>query len=190
MKKNQKISTFLIVVTIVTIGTFFFINNIIRTEALKKDGGLLDDYDKLNELVGDIKTHKFNNDQISLNEIKNSSAYQDADEDMKDCIKLAAKVGHNLGDYEIVHCFKNENYFKEKYSKGNNSSTSWLPIQAVGRIATANATNATRSDSNMSDANMTRSTVDGNMIGSNVNVTGYSADGNMTATNVTASKYE
>ena len=186
MKKNQKISTFLIIVTIVTFGTFFFINNIIRIEAVKKDGGLLEDYDKLKELVGDIKNHKFNDDQITLNDIKNSSAYQDADEDMQDCIKLAAKVGHNLGDYEIVHCFKNENYFKEKYSKGNNSSsTSWLPIQAVGRIATANAMNVTSSD-----ANVTRSTAHANMTGSEGNMTGSSADANITASNATSSKYE
>ena len=179
MKKNQKISTFLIIVTIVTIGTSFFIGNIIRIEAAKKDGRPLEDYNKLKELVGDIKNHNFNDDQISLNDIKNSSAYQNADQDMRDCIKLAAKVGHNLGDYEIVHCFKNENYFKEKYSKDNNSSS-------TGRIATAaNAMNVTSSD-----ANVTRSAAHANMTGSDGNMTGSGADANITATNATSSKYE
>src|SRR5206468_1008244 len=78
-----------------------------------------EDYNDLKKLVGDIKNGKFNDDQISLNDFKNSVAYQDADENMQDCINLAAKIGHNLGDNEIVHCFDNTNYFKDKYSNVN-----------------------------------------------------------------------
>ncbi|HVD06910.1 MAG TPA: hypothetical protein VNB67_00570, partial [Nitrososphaeraceae archaeon] len=74
-----------------------------------------EDYNNLKELVGDIKNGDFNDDQISLNDFKNSVAYQDADENIQDCINLAAKIGHNLGDNEIVHCFDNTNYFKDKY---------------------------------------------------------------------------
>src|SRR5437867_4348614 len=50
-----------------------------------------------------------------MNFLNNSVAYQDADENIQDCINLAAKIGHNLGDNEIVHCFENTNYFKVKY---------------------------------------------------------------------------
>ena len=102
-------------VTIISLGTFFFIGSIIQIEAVKKDGTLLGDYNDLKKLVGDIKNGNFNDNQISLNDFKNSVAYQDADENMQVCINLAAKIGHNLGDNEIVHCFDNTNYFKDKY---------------------------------------------------------------------------
>jgi len=111
--KSINISHFL--VTIISLGAFFFIGSIIQIEAVKKDGTLLGDYNDLKKLVGDIKNGNFNDDQISLNDFKNSVAYQDADENMQDCINLAAKIGHNLGDNEIVHCFENTNYFKDKY---------------------------------------------------------------------------
>ncbi len=102
-------------VTIISLGAFFFIGSIIQIEAVKKEGTLLGDYNDLKKLVGDIKNGNFNDDQISLNDFKNSVAYQDADENMQVCINLAAKIGHNLGDNEIVHCFENTNYFKDKY---------------------------------------------------------------------------
>src|SRR6266508_16994 len=111
--RSINISHFL--VTIISLGTFFFIGSIIQIEAVKKDGTLLGDYNDLKKLVGDIKNGNFNDDQISLNDFKNSVAYQDADENMQVCINLAAKIGHNLGDNEIVHCFENTNYFKDKY---------------------------------------------------------------------------
>ena len=165
MKKKQRILTLLIIVTIVTIGTFFFIGSIIPIEAGKKDGTLLEDYKNLKELVGDIKNGDFDDDQISLNDFDNSVAYQHADENMQDCIKLAAKIGHNLEDSEIVHCFKNENYYKQKYSSGNNS-TSNTNIKSANSI-----NNAISSDANMtgSDANATSS--DANMTGSDANAT-------------------
>src|SRR5438093_586295 len=111
--KSINISHFL--VTIISLGAFLFIGSIIQIEAVKKEGTLLGDYNDLKKLVGDIKNGKFNEDQISLNDFKNSVAYQDADENMQVCINLAAKIGHNLKDNEIVHCFENTNYFKDKY---------------------------------------------------------------------------
>src|SRR6266498_955154 len=111
--RSINISHFL--VTIITLGTFFFIGSIIQIEAVKKEGTVLENYNNLKELVRDIKNGDFNDDQISLNDFKNSVAYQDADENIQDCINLAAKIGHNLGDNEIVHCFENTNYFKDKY---------------------------------------------------------------------------
>src|SRR5438093_63642 len=102
-------------VTIISLGAFLFIGSIIQIEAVKKEGTLLGDYNDLKKLVGDIKNGDFNDDQIPLNDFKNSVAYQDADENMQDCINLAGKIGHNLGDNEIVHCFENANYFKDKY---------------------------------------------------------------------------
>ena len=174
MKKKQRILTFLIIVTIVTIGTFFFIGSIIPIKAVKNNETLLEDYNNLKELVGNIRNGNFSDDQISLNDFKNSDAYQHADENMQDCIKLAAKIGHNLEDREIVHCFENENYFKQKYSRGNNSISN-TNIKSANSID-----NATSADTNMtgssSDTNMTGSSSDTNATSSDTNMTGFTAN--------------
>src|SRR4030095_3382248 len=103
------------IVTIISLGTFFFISSFIPIEAVKKEGTLLKDYDNLKKLVDDIKNGVLNDDKISLNDLKGSGAYQNADKNMQDCINLAAKIGHNLRGVEIVHCFDDANYFKNKY---------------------------------------------------------------------------
>jgi len=103
------------IVTIISLGTFFFIGSFIPIEALNKEGTLLKDYDNLKKLVDDIKNGKLIDDKISLNDFKGSGAYQGADKNIQDCINLAAKIGHNLRDVEIVHCFDDANYFKDKY---------------------------------------------------------------------------
>ena len=96
------------VVTIISLGTFFFISTFIPIEALLKD------YDNLKKLVDDIKNRVID-DKIPLNDLKGSGAYQNAGKNMQDCINLAAKIGHNLRGVEIVHCFDDTNYFKNKY---------------------------------------------------------------------------
>jgi hypothetical protein len=96
------------IVTIISLGTFFFIGSFIPIEALK-------DYDNLTKLVNDIRNGNIIDDKISLNDFKGSGAYQDADKNIQDCINLAAKIGHNLRDVEIVHCFDDANYYKDKY---------------------------------------------------------------------------
>jgi hypothetical protein len=93
------------IVTIISLGTFFFIGSFIPIEALKKEGPLLKDYDNLKKLVDDIKNGDLIDDKISLNDFKGSGAYQTADKNIQNCINLAAKIGHNLKDDEIVHCF-------------------------------------------------------------------------------------
>src|SRR5207342_601818 len=115
MKRVRSINISHFLVTIISLGTFFFIGSIIQVDAVKKEGTLLENYNDLKKLVDDIKNGNFNDDQISLNDFKNSVAYQNADENIQDCINLAAKIGHNLVDNEIVHCFENTNYFKDKY---------------------------------------------------------------------------
>ena len=103
------------IVTIISLGTFFFICSFIPIEALKKEGTLLKDYDNLKKLVDDIKNGNLIDDKISLNDFKGSGAYQDADKNIQGCINLAAKIGHNLRDDELVHCFDDANYFKDRY---------------------------------------------------------------------------
>jgi len=82
---------------------------------LNKEETNLQHYNNLRQLVDDIKNGVLNEDKIPFSDFKNSGAYQNADKNMQDCINLAAKIGHNLRDDEIVHCSENVNYFKDKY---------------------------------------------------------------------------
>ena len=63
-----------------------------------------EDYDDLDELVKDIKNGDVDTEEISLSAFQDSGAYQAADQETQDCIDLAGKIGHNLGDQEIVNC--------------------------------------------------------------------------------------
>jgi polyhydroxyalkanoate synthesis regulator phasin len=74
-----------------------------------------EDYEKMGEMVKDIKNGDKDDDRVDYNKLKNSTVYKNAKEDVRTCIDLANKVGEKLGDYEIVRCFENANYFKEKY---------------------------------------------------------------------------
>ena len=90
----------------------------IKSEADKQSSNANkpEDYKDLTQLVHDIKNGDVDFDKMSLNDFQNSQAYKSADGKMKGCIDFAGKVGHNLGDHEIVHCFEDTNYFKSKYS--------------------------------------------------------------------------
>jgi polyhydroxyalkanoate synthesis regulator phasin len=75
-----------------------------------------EEYDNLNGLVDDIKNGDIDTDEISLDAFQDSGAYQGTDKETQDCIDLAGKIGQNLGDNELVHCFDDANYFRDKYS--------------------------------------------------------------------------
>ncbi|MDW0235857.1 MAG: hypothetical protein QOA08_05740 [Nitrososphaeraceae archaeon] len=78
----------------------------------------------MKELVKDIRNGDKDDDKMNYDKFKDSSVYKNAKEDLRRCIDLADKVGEKLGDYEIVRCFENTNYFKEKYVDGNNENIS------------------------------------------------------------------
>ena len=103
-------------VTIIGFGIFIFIGSINPIQGLNKEITTFQHYNNLKQLVDDIKNGVLNENKISFNDFKNSGAYLSADKNMQDCINLAAKIGHNLRDDEIVHCSENVNYFKNKYS--------------------------------------------------------------------------
>ena len=84
--------------------------------------GIWRDYESMKELVKDIRNGDKDDDKMNYDKFKDSSVYKNAKEDLRRCIDLADKVGEKLGDYEIVRCFENTNYFKEKYVDGNNES--------------------------------------------------------------------
>jgi hypothetical protein len=138
------------IVTIISLGTFFFISSFIPIEAVKKEGTLLKDYDNLKKLVDDIKNGVID-DKISLNDLKGSGAYQNADKNMQDCINLAAKIGHNLRGVEIVHCFDDANYFKNKYPDVSVPKTT-VPQPEANLTANVPEANLT---ANVPEANLT-----------------------------------
>ena len=82
--------------------------------------GIWRDYDNLKELVKDIRNGDKDDDKMNYDKFKDSNVYKSANEDFRKCVDLANKVGEKLGDYEIVRCFENTNYFKEKYVDDNN----------------------------------------------------------------------
>src|SRR6187551_1493134 len=99
--------------------------------------GIWRDYESMKELVKDIRNGDKDDDKMNYDKFKDSSVYKNAKEDLRRCIDLADKVGEKLGDYEIVRCFENTNYFKEKYVDGNNVN--------VGQQEQQNETNQNKS---------------------------------------------
>ena len=80
-------------------------------------------YNNLSELIDDIKNKVVDSDEISLDDFKNTGAYQGADEQTQDCIDLAAKIGSNLIDYEIVRCSEDHNFFKNQIANNNDDNS-------------------------------------------------------------------
>jgi polyhydroxyalkanoate synthesis regulator phasin len=80
-----------------------------------------EDYDDLNELIDDVKNKRVDF-EISLNDFKDSGAYQGTSEEMQDCIDLAGKIGDNLIDYEIVRCSEDTNFFKNQLTNSNENN--------------------------------------------------------------------
>ncbi|HET6726614.1 MAG TPA: hypothetical protein VFH19_01145 [Nitrososphaeraceae archaeon] len=122
------------IVTIISLGTFFFIGNIIPIEAVKKEGTLLKDYDDLQEFADSIK----DGDEeiaIPLEWMISTDIYDHTDESLQDCIDLAAKVGDNLADKEVVQCIEDVNFFKSKHSP--NSSVPIITISTTTSGTTA-----------------------------------------------------
>ena len=75
-----------------------------------------EDYNDMGQLIHDIQNGDLDADRISLKDFQNSEAYTGANEQTQACIDLAGKVGNNLADNEIVHCYEDTNYFKNKFS--------------------------------------------------------------------------
>ncbi|TLX88458.1 MAG: hypothetical protein E6L04_00730 [Thaumarchaeota archaeon] len=139
VKKQQSIQTSLLVI-IITLETFFFVGNIIPLLALDKEQQLLVNYDDPQELADAVKGGKEGLKDMSLQSMKASNIYDDADKSFQDCIYLAAKVGDNLADKEAVHRIEDVNFFKNKYPT---DSSVPIAITSTG-IGTSAATETNR----------------------------------------------
>ena len=93
------------------------------------------DYENMKQLVKDIRNGNKDDDNLDWDKFRDSSVYKNENEDIRDCIDLANKVGGKLGDYEIVRCFDNANYYKQKYTveKGNKNEIDASKQQEVNQ---------------------------------------------------------
>ena len=124
--------------------TFSIISIFISNSQAYAVEGIWRDYESMKELVKDIRNGDKDDDKMNYDKFKDSSVYKNANEDLRKCIDLADKVGEKLGDYEIVRCFENTNYFKEKYVDDNNEN--------VGQQEQQNETNQNQNQSSSKEA--------------------------------------
>ena len=95
------------------IGTIVLFNN----NSIYAKQAIWRDFDNMKDLVAAIRSGEKNDNNINWEKFQDSDIYQNEDTDSKECLQLAHKIGNNLGDYEIVHCFRDENYFRIKYTE-------------------------------------------------------------------------
>jgi len=112
----------------------------IPVQALHKEEQLLDNYDDLQEFADSVKDGDEEIGSIPLEWMISTDIYDDGYESLQNCIDLAAKVGDNLADKEVVHCIEDINFFKYKYSP-----ISSVPIITIS-TTTTNTSAATRTN--------------------------------------------
>ena len=101
------------------IGTIVLVNN----NSIYAKQAIWRDFDNMKDLVAAIRSGEKNDNNINWEKFQDSDIYQNENKDSKECLELAHKIGNNLGDYEIVHCFRDENYFKNKYTEPETPET-------------------------------------------------------------------
>lgn len=112
------------------------------------------DYEDMKELVKDIRNGNKDDDNMDWDKFRDSNVYKNENEDIRDCIDLANKVGGKLGDYEIVRCFDNANYYKAKYTgeKGIKNEQNVSKLQEVNQSQSQNEVDVSQTQ-NSSDVN-------------------------------------
>ncbi|HTH21596.1 MAG TPA: hypothetical protein VL854_05225, partial [Nitrososphaeraceae archaeon] len=134
--------------TIICLGAFFLIDNNIPVQALHKEEQLLEDYDDLADFAnavrnGDtVRNGDKDLEEIQIRSMESAGIYNDADDNMKDCIEPATEVGHSLSKREVIHCVYDANYFQNKYSSISTNST----VRANTTFATSTAVPDTDND--------------------------------------------
>ena len=137
MNTGPMIKVSLLLGTIICLGAFFLIDSNIPVQALHKEEQILEDYDDLAEFANAVRNGDEDLEEIPIQSMEAADIYEDADDNMKDCIDLAAEVGDSLTDREVIHCVDDVSYFETKYS-----SNSTVP---------ANTTFATSTDDSETD---------------------------------------
>ncbi|TLX87421.1 MAG: hypothetical protein E6K97_08645 [Thaumarchaeota archaeon] len=117
------------------------------------------DYEDMKELVKDIRNGNKNDDNMDWDKFRDSTVYKNENEDVRDCIDLANKVGGKLGDYEIVRCFDNANYYKEKYTDEKGIKNE----QDVSKQQEVNQSQSEKNVSKQQEANQSQSEKEGDV---------------------------
>src|ERR671918_718296 len=152
--------------TIICLGAFFIIDNNIPVQALHKEEQILEDYDDLAEFANAVRNGDEDLEEIPIQSMEAADIYDDADDNMKDCIDLAAEVGDSLTDREVIHCVDDVSYFENKYSSNNTVpanmtfATSTDASETDVDIATDTTSTSDTSDTSTSDTSDTSTSDD------------------------------
>ena len=164
MNTGPRTTVSLLLGTIICLGAFFLIDNNIPAQALHKEEQLLESYDSLADFANAVKSGDEEDlEEIPIQSMEAADIYDDADDNLKDCIDLAAEVGDSLTDREVVHCVDDANYFETKYT-----SNSTVPAD------TSIATSTDAADTNEDTTTDTTSTSDTSDTSTSNDVTGNS----------------
>jgi hypothetical protein len=128
--------------TIICFGAFFLIDNNIPVQALHKEEQLLEDYDDLADFANAVRNGDKDLEEIQIQSMGAADIYNDADDNMIDCIDPATEVGDSLSNREAIHCVDDANYFQNKYSSISTNST----VRANTTFATSTAVPDTDND--------------------------------------------
>jgi hypothetical protein len=128
--------------TIICLGAFFLIDNNIPAQSLHKEEQLLEDDDDLADFSNAVRNGDNDLEEIQIQSMEAADIYNDADDNMKDCIGPATEVGHSLSNREVIHCVDDANYFQNKYSSISTNST----VRANTTFATSTAVPDTDND--------------------------------------------
>ena len=128
--------------TIICLGAFFLIDNNSPAQALHKEEQLLEDDDDLADFSNAVRNGDNDLEEIQIQSMEAADIYNDADDNLKDCIGPATEVGHSLSNREVIHCVDDANYFQNKYSSISTNST----VRANTTFATSPAVPDTDND--------------------------------------------
>ena len=159
--------------TIIAVSAFFLVFNNIPVQALHKEQQLLESFDDLADFAKAVKSGDEEIEEIPIQSMKAADIYDDADDNLKDCIDQAAEIGDSLTDREVVHCVDDVNYFNNKYSNSTvptngTSATIGLADTGTDTTSTSNAADTT-STSNAADTTSTSNAADTTSTSNNSN---------------------
>ncbi|MDW0182164.1 MAG: hypothetical protein QOK91_03750, partial [Nitrososphaeraceae archaeon] len=145
--------------TIIAVSAFFLVFNNIPVQALHKEQQLLESFDDLADFANAVKNGDEELEEIPIQSMKDADIYDDADDNLKDCIDLAAEVGDSLTDKEVVHCVDDVNYFKNKYSNSTvptnaTSATTGVADTGSDTTSTSDTADTTSTSGNANDNNL------------------------------------
>ncbi len=145
--------------TIIAVSAFFLVFNNIPVQALHKEQQLLESFDDLADFAKAVKSGDEELEEIPIQSMKAADIYDDADDNLKDCIDQAAEIGDSLTDREVVHCVDDVNYFNNKYSNSTvptngTSATIGLADTGTDTTSTSNAADTTSTSDNSNENNL------------------------------------